>query len=114
VWGSGVFGDTDQPKLIDLQRQLRTEEPIAVADVQVGGSFMGIKDTEGNVYCWGQDYYKEVKLSKESLLTKKVPKKLLSESDKVTALSVGGSHAIAYTKWREQNQNDKEQEVEIN
>lgn len=47
----------------------------------MGGSFMAIKDVKGNVYCWGPDYHKEVKISKQSFLTKKIPRKLLSEDD---------------------------------
>ena len=44
---------------------------------------MVIKDMKGNVYCWGKDYYKEVKINKQSFLTKKIPRKLLSEDDNV-------------------------------
>ena len=33
MWGSGVFGDYDKPKLIDLQKLLKKEEKIKVKNV---------------------------------------------------------------------------------
>jgi hypothetical protein len=44
---------------------------------------MVFKDTKDNVYCWGTDYYKEVKINKQSFLTKKIPRKLLTDDDNV-------------------------------
>jgi len=44
---------------------------------------MVFKDTNDNVYCWGTDYYKEVKINKQSFLTKKIPRKLLNDDDNV-------------------------------
>lgn len=101
VWGSGVFGDSDKPKLINLAQLLKNRSPIKVESVKVGGSFMTIKDMEGNVYCWGNNYNKEIKISPESLLTKKIPKKLLDARDGVEGYAAGGAFAIAYSKWKE-------------
>ena len=68
---------------------------------------MVFKDTKDNVYCWGTDYYKEVKINKQSFLTKKIPRKLLTDDDNVIQISVGGSFAFAYQKWREYNEADE-------
>ena len=88
---------------------MKSNEEIKVETVKLGGAFMTIKDAQGNVYCWGNSYHKEVKISPESLLTKKIPKKLLKHSDKVEGFAAGGSFAIAYTKWREVDSIEDEQ-----
>ena len=69
MWGSDIFGDFDEPKLINLAVLLQgpdTEDAIKIKKVCVGGSFTLIQDVELNVYCWGSEYFKEVKLRKES------------------------------------------------
>lgn len=109
VWGSGVFGDSDQPKLINLSQLMKSKEDIKVESVKLGGAFMTIKDVQGNIYCWGNNYHKEVKISPESLLTKKIPKKLLNHTDKVEGFATGGAFAIAYAKWREVDPAEDEQ-----
>lgn len=90
---------------------LKADDPIKVDKVKVGGTFMTIKDMDGNIYCWGHEYHKDVKISKESLLTKKIPKKVLSSVDKVTDIAMGGSFSIAFAKWREVTVGAEEEEA---
>jgi alpha-tubulin suppressor-like RCC1 family protein len=103
MWGSGVFGDSEDPKKIDLQTLLKKENPIHIQNVQLGGSFAVIQDSEDNVYCWGAEYFKEIKIAKESLLTKKVPKKVLSSNDQAKCINAGGQFAFCFKKFRETN-----------
>ena len=47
MWGSGIFGDTELPKKIDLTKLMQPDEdedPIKVSEVSVGGNFTVIKD----------------------------------------------------------------------
>ena len=55
------------------------------------------------VYCWGADYYKEVKISKESLKTKKIPKRILNSNDEVENFGAGGQFAYCFSKYRDEN-----------
>jgi alpha-tubulin suppressor-like RCC1 family protein len=95
MWGSGIFGDNDVPKKIDLAKllQLDDDEHIKVSEVAVGGNFTVIKDTDGTVYSWGAEYCKEISMSRNSKRTVKVPKKILAKSDNVRFVRAGGYFA---------------------
>lgn len=45
--GCGVFGDTPDPKYVDLTSMMKSKYEIEVKEVLVGGRFMTIKDTQG-------------------------------------------------------------------
>ena len=66
MWGSDVFGDFEEPRHIDLAKLIKKDEPIDVKKVCLGGSFTLIQDLDLNIYCWGSEYFKEVKINKES------------------------------------------------
>ena len=103
MWGSDVFGDFDEPKLINLATLMRgpeTEDIIKVKKVCVGGSFSLIQDLKLNVYCWGSEYFKEVKVNKESKRMHKIPKKILDGEDKIKDIAAGGYYAICHQKYR--------------
>ena len=69
----------------------------------MGGNFSVFQDVNKEVYCWGADYYKEVKISKESLKTKKIPKRILNSNDEVENFSAGGQFAYCFSKYRDEN-----------
>ena len=48
------------------------------------------------MFCWGDNYNREVKISPESLITKKIPKKVLDKADKVAGFKTGGAFAVCY------------------
>jgi len=99
VWGSGVWGDCWEPKGVNLGKYLQKEDEdeLKVEKVEMGGNFLVMQDNEGDVYCWGADYYKEIKIRPESLLSMKIPKKVLSKADKVKDIQAGGSFSICFS-----------------
>jgi len=100
MWGSDVFGDFEEPRHIDLAKLIQRDEPIDVKKVCLGGSFTLIQDLELNIYCWGSEYFKEVKTNKESKRLVKIPRKVLHADDKVKDFAVGGYFAISFQKYR--------------
>lgn len=96
MWGSGVFGDFEEPKEINITQLMRSENPIELESVKVGGNFTLLQDNKKRVYCWGSDYYREHKSDDGSWATVKAPKKILDARDKVTGLAVGGYFAVCY------------------
>ena len=100
MWGSDVFGDFEEPRHIDLAKLIQRDEPIDIKKVCLGGSFTLIQDLELNIYCWGSEYFKEVKTNKESKRLVKIPRKVLHADDKVKDFAVGGYFAISFQKYR--------------
>ena len=45
MWGSGVFGDYETPKNIDMTKLMGSENQIKIETVSVGGTFALIQDT---------------------------------------------------------------------
>lgn len=112
VWGSGIWGDYWQPKYFEPKKMLRKDDDdIRIKSVEIGGNFTVIQDNENDVYCWGSDYFKEVKVNPESLQTVKIPKKVLSASDKVMDIQVGGSYAICFSNFKHCTQIESKTEL---
>lgn len=122
MWGSGPYGDVYSPKLIDLAALLKKQDAIKVKTAHMGGSFSVIQDSENNVYCWGADnsttfsnqgYFKEVKISKESLRTIKVPKRILKAEDGVVDIAVGGSFAVCRAEITQDTKSNKQESKQV-
>ena len=96
MWGSDVFGDFEEPKQIDLTQTLQADEPIEVKKVCIGGSFILIQDLNLNIYCWGSEYFKEVKINEHSKRMIKIPRRILDQNDQVKNFSAGGYFAICF------------------
>ena len=90
VWGLSVAGDITTPQQVEL--------PSPIVQAECGGRFIALRTTDGAIYAFGPEYYKESRVG-DSLLTKKAPKRILA-SDAV-GMSIGGKFGVAYRPWNE-------------
>ena len=91
VWGAGIFGEFKKPRKVKLQNN------ILIDNIQVGGSFIVLIDSDKRIVVWGSNSNGEIGVGDNKVRNHPTRLETIDEKQ-IMKVSVGSSFAFAIGK----------------